>query len=102
MKGLPFSADHDNHRMLLRTHVSRAAGKGEAVLDALCLGADTINACLINNPLNEEAAVQAGLTAWVEGQGTQPPTWRTLFAAMEMARVGQKHILALKKDLGLS
>ena len=97
MKGLPCSADHSNHRILLRTHVSRAEGKGEAVLDALCLGADTINACFINNPRSEEAAVQAGLTAWVEGRGTQPPTWETLLAAMETAGVGQMHILDLKK-----
>ena len=102
VKGLPCSADRSDHRILLRTHVSKAAGKGEAVLDALCLGADTINACFINNPRSEEAAVQAGLTAWVEGRGTQPPTWETLLAAMETAGVGQMHILDLKKKLGLS
>ena len=101
MKGLPCSTDRSDHRILLRTHVSRAAGKGKAVLDALCLSADTINACFINNPLNEEA-VQAGVTAWVEGQGTQPPTWGTLLAAMETAGVGQMHILDLKEKLGLS
>ena len=50
----------------------------------------------------KEAAVQAGLTAWVEGRGTQPPTWGTLLAAMETAGVGQMHILDLKKKLGLS
>ena len=82
--------------------MSRAAGKGKAVLDALGLSADSSKACFNNHPGNEEEAVQAGLTKWVEGQGKQPPTWGVLLAAMEREGTMSQHIGGLKKDLGLS
>ena len=88
--------------MLFRKNVSRvAAGKGRAVLEGVWLDAATIEACFRSNPQDEEAAVQAGLTKWVEGKGRQPPTWEALIEAMEDAEIGQKHFKRLKTDLGL-
>ena len=88
--------------MLFRKNVSRvAAGKGRAVLEGVWLDAATIEACFRSNPLDEEAAVQAGLTKWVGGKGRQPPTWEALIEAMEYAEIGQEHFVRLKTDLGL-
>ena len=88
--------------MLFRKHVSRiAAAKGRAVLEGVGLDTATIEACFRSNPLDEEAAVQAGLTKWVEGKGRQPPTWEALIEAMEDAEIGQEHFVRLKTDLGL-
>ena len=102
VKRLSFSADRLNYLKLFRKHVSkRAAGKGRAVLEGVWLDAATIEACFRNNPLDEEAAVQAGLVKWVEGTGRQPPTWGALLEAMEDAEIAQEHFLNLKTDLGL-
>ena len=88
--------------MLFRKNVSRvAAGKGRAVLEGVWLDTATIEACFRSNPLDEEAAVQAGLTKWVEGKGRQPPTWEALIEAMEDAEIGQEHFKRLKTDRGL-
>ena len=64
------------------------------------LDVPTINACFTANPLNDEEAVQTGLTKWVEGKGTQPPTWSVLIEAMDYAGIAKKDIAALKKALG--
>ena len=102
MEGLSFCADRPNHLNLFRKHVSRrAAGKGRAVLEGLWLDASTIEACFRSNPLDEEAAVQAGLIKWVEGKGRQPPTWKALIEAMEDAEIAQEYFLHLKTDLDL-
>ena len=86
--------------MLFRKHVSRiAAGKARAVLEGVGLDVPTINACFTANPLNDEEAVQTGLTKWVEGKGTQPPTWSVLIEAMEYAEIAQQNVVALKKAL---
>ena len=86
--------------MLFREHVSRtAAGKGRAVLEGLWLDAPTIEACFVNNSQNVEAAVQAGLTKWVEGNSCQPPTWGVLVKAMDYARIDPRHIQHLKASL---
>ena len=88
--------------MLFRQHVSKkAAGKGKAVLEGVWLDAATIEACYRSNPRDEEAAVQAGLTKWVEGKGCQPPTWKVLLEAMEYAEIPQQDINDLKTFLGL-
>ena len=97
-----FSADRPNYLQLFRRHISkRAAGKGRAVLEGVWLDAATIETCFRSNPLDEEAAVQAGLTKWVEGKGCQPPTWAALLQAMEYAGVAQEYVQSLKTDLGL-
>ena len=97
-----FSADHPKHLMLFRIHVSRtAADNGRAVLEGVGLLTDTIEPCFEDHPRNTEAAVQAGLTKWIEGKGLQPPTWEVLLDAMEYAQIGQQHIQDLKADLGL-
>ena len=101
VKNVSFCADWPNHLKLFRRHVSRnAAGKGRAVLEGVWLDAPTIEACYRSNPLDEEAAVQAGLTKWVEGNGRQPPTWKVLLEALEN-EIGQEHFLNLKSELGL-
>ena len=97
---MPHSADCPDHRILFRKYVSRqAAGKGRAVLEGVELDTMTIAACFSHHPLNEEEAVQAGLTRWSGGQGRQPPTWEVLISAMEYAMIAQQHIEDLKKDL---
>ena len=97
MKCLPFSADHQDQLILFRTCVSRnAASKGRAVLEGVGLSAETIEACFNSHPLNEEEAVQAGLTQWSGGQGRQPPTWQVLLGAMTYAQIAQEHVQELK------
>ena len=95
-----FSADHPDHLILFRTYVSRkAATKGRAVLEGVGLLTETIDACFSSHPLDEEGAVQAGLTRWSSGEGRQPPTWEVLISAMEYANIAQQHIEGLKKKL---
>ena len=88
--------------MLLRKHVSRnASRKGSAVLEGLWLDTPVIDKCHGDNPLNEEAAVQAGIIEWIGGKGCQPPTWEVLLEAMDFAQIAQQHIHSLRKDLRL-
>ena len=90
-----------DHPILFRKYVSRkVAGKGRAVLEGVGLDSETIAACFNSHPLNEEEAVQAGLTKWCGGQGNEPPTWQVLFAAMQYAQIAQQHVHNLKKELG--
>ena len=95
-----FSADHPDHLILFRTYVSRkAATKGRAVLEGVGLLTETIDACFTSHPLDEEGAVQAGLTRWSGGQGRQPPTWEVLISAMEYAKIAQQYSENLRKEL---
>ena len=94
------SADHPDHLILFRKYVSRKTrGNGRAVLEGVGLDSMTIAACFSSHPLDEEGAVQAGLTRWSGGQGHQPPTWEVLISAMEYAEIAQQHIEDLRKDL---
>jgi len=100
VKSLSFSTDHPRHLMLFRRHISRrAAGNGRAVLEGVGLDAPTIVACFTAHPLNEEGAVQEGLTNWCGGKGVQPPTWRVLVEAIEYANIAQQDIEALRSAL---
>ena len=102
VKGLPLSADRPDHLKLCRTYVSRRArGGGRAVLEGVGLDAATIAACFRDNPLDDEAAVQEGLTRWMKGLSTQPPTWGVLIKAMEYAGIAQQHIQGLMVTLSL-
>ena len=95
------SADCVEHVKLLRTHVSNnAAGKMEAVLEGVGFKADAIAVCSTAHPQDDVKAVQKGLKMWVDGKGTQPPTWELLIEAMVYAEIAQQHVEALKKDLG--
>ena len=86
--------------VLFRKYVSRkAAGKGRAVLEGLGLALETIQACFVNNPLNEEAAVQDGLNKWREGHHGHSPTWKVLIGAMVYAGVAVQHIEGLKAQI---
>ena len=101
VKCCAFSADHSDHLILFRKYVSRnAATKGRAVLEGVGLLTETIDACFSSHPLDEEGAVQAGLTRWSGGQGHQPPTWQVL-EAMTFAQIAQEHVQGLKKTLGV-
>ena len=100
VKCCAFSADRPDHLILFRQYVSRkAATKGRAVLEGVGLLTETIYACFTSHPLDEEGAVQAGLTRWSGGQGRQPPTWEVLISAMGYAEIPQQHIENLRKDL---
>ena len=102
MDCLAFSADHPDHLILFRKYVSRqAATKDRAVLEGVGLHTETIDACFSSHHLDKEEAVQAGLTRWSSGQGTQPPTWCVLLDAMDYAHIAQQHIEDLRKKLGL-
>ena len=95
-----FSADHPDHLILFRQYVSRkAATKGRVVLEGVGLLTEAIDACFTSHPLDEEGAVQAGLTRWSSGQGRQPPTWEVLISAMEYAKIAQQHIEVPRKEL---
>ena len=99
VKCCAFSAHHPDHLKLFRKYVSRkAATKGRAVLEGVGLVTETIDACFTIHPLDEEEAVQAGLTSWSGGQGRQPPTWEVLISAMEYANIAQQHIEVLRKE----
>ena len=56
---------------------------------------------MLYNPMDEEGAVQEGLTRWIEGEGSQPPTWEILFEAMDFAKIAQQHVQSLMEDLSL-
>ena len=102
VKCCAFSADHPDHLKLFREYASRkAATKGRAVLEGVGLLTETLDACFSSHPLNEEGAVQAGLTRWSGGQGHQPPTWQVLLEAMMFAQITQEHVQGLKKTLGV-
>ena len=79
----------------------KAALKGRAVLEGVGLHTHTVDACFSNYPLDEEGAVQEGLSKWSDGQGRQPPTWQVLLEAMDYAEIAQKHVNGLKGKLGL-
>ena len=65
-----FSADLPDHLIHFRKYVSRkAATKGRAVLEGVGLLTETMDACFTSRPLDEEGAVQAGLTRWSGEQG---------------------------------
>ena len=103
VKRFSFSADHPRHLMLFRSHISRrAAGKGRAVLEGVGLDTPTIAACFTAHPMNEEGAVQEGLTKWCGGKGFQPPTWGVLVEAIEFAELAQQDMDGLKVTLALS
>ena len=100
MKSLSISTDRKDHLMLFRIHVSRkAAGKAKAVLEGLGCELSTIDQCISANPLNDEEIVQDGLTRWLRGAGTQPPTWGVLIAAMKYAKIDQQDIEDLQRSL---
>ena len=102
VKCCAFSADRPDHLKLFRKYVSRkAATKGRGVLEGVGLLTETMDACFSSHPLDEEEAVQAGLTRWSGGQGRQPPTWEVLISAMEYAKIAQQHIKDLRKELML-
>ena len=79
----------------------KAASKGRAVLEGLGLDTEAIEMCFNSHPLNEEGAVQAGLIKWSAGQSHKPSTWDVLLAAMEYAKIAEKHVQGLKKELRL-
>ena len=79
----------------------KAAGKGKAVLEGVGLDTETIDACYKSNPLDEEGAVQLGLTKWSGGQGHKSSTWGILLEAMNYAQIAQQHVKGLKQKLGL-
>ena len=90
-------AVYEGYAVVFRKYVSRkAAGKGRAVLEGLGLAPETVEACFVNNPLNEEAAVQDGLNKWREGHHGHSPTWKVLVGAMVYAGVAVQHIEGLK------
>ena len=96
------SAGRTDDLKLFRTFVSRkAAGKARAVLEGLELDTATIDACISAHPLNDEEAVQKGLTRWCGGKGRQPPTWGVLVEAMQYAQIDQQDVQGLKEELGL-
>ena len=74
----------------------------DVLLGELGLDQETVTACIHNNPLSQEEAVQNGLIRWKEGQGKkQPPTWAVLLKAMDFAGIDQSNIRDLKKELGV-
>ena len=66
------------------------------MLEGIGLAPETIEACYVSYPRNEEEAVQAGLIKWAEGSC---PTWRMLLTAMEYAGVAQHHCQGLRDKL---
>ena len=99
---ITLSADRKDHLMLFRKYVSRKArGKERGVLKGVQLASHTIDECFNDHPLDDEEAVQDGLTRWCEGPDTQPPTWGVLIAAMEHAEIEQHSVRGLKERLGL-
>ena len=90
VKCLAFSTDRPDHLRLFRTYVSRtAAKKGRAVLEGVGLRTHAIDACFGSHPLDEEGAVQEGLSKWSEGQSDKPSTWQVLLDAMDYAEIAQ-------------
>ena len=78
-----------------------AAGRGRALLEGLGLFVGRIDMCFGGHPNDEEAAVQQGLTYWIDGEGIQA-TWAALLEAMKYAGLAQQHIQSLKADLGVT
>jgi len=100
-EGPALSAGRQGYLKLFRTYVSRkAAGKVKAVLEGVDFDTDTISACFTAHPLNDEEAVQEGLTRWCGGKGRQPPTWAVLVEAMQYAQIDQQTVQGLKEELG--
>ena len=100
VKSLSVSTDRKDHLMLFRIHVSRkAARKAKPVLEGVGLELSSIDQCISANPLNDEEIVQDGLTRWLRGEGTQPPTWGVLIDAMKYALIHQQDIEGLKASL---
>ena len=96
VKCLSFSTDRPDHLRLFKTYVSRtAAKKGRAVLEGVGLRTHAIDACFRKYPLDEEGAVQEGLTKWSGGQSYEPSTWQVLLEAMDYAEIAQEHIQGL-------
>ena len=90
----------ERYPILFRTYVSRlSAGKGRAVLEGVGLAPETIRACYIRHPLEEEEAVQDGLIKWAEGHHGYSRTWSVLLNAMEYAGVAQHHCRGLRDEL---
>ena len=101
-EGPSLSAGRQGYLKLFRTFVSRkAAGKAKAVLEGVDFDTATISACFTAHSLNEEEAVQEGLTRWCGGKGRQPPTWGVLVEAMQYAQIDQQDVQGLKEELGL-
>ena len=97
-----FPSDRTDHLMLFRRFVSRKArGKERALLKEMQLSSHTIDECFNAHPLDDEEAVQDGLSRWCVGEGHQPPTWRVLIDAMEFAEIEEHSIEGLKERLGL-
>ena len=91
---------YKGYAIFFRKYVSRkAAGKGRTKLEGLGLAPEMIEACFVNNPLNEEAAVQDGLNKWREGHHGHTPTWKVLIDAMSYAGVAVQHIEGMKTEL---
>ena len=67
------------------------------MLEGIGLAPETIEACYVSYPRNEEEAVQAGLIKWAH-RGFSP-TWRMLLDAMEYAGVAQQHCQGLRDEL---
>ena len=102
VKGPLFCADHPDYRELFRKWVSRhAACKGTALLEALGLESEAIEAHFWNHPRNVEEAVHCGLIQWSEGHRGKQPTWEVLLRGMEHAQIAKHHISGLKNDLSL-
>ena len=98
---LPPYAERQDYRLLLRDYVSRKApGKAKAVLEGVGLDEPTIAACFGAHQLNVEETLQEGLIRWCGGQGTKPPTWEVLIAAMDYAQIEQQYVQGLKEKLG--
>ena len=95
-------ADHPDHLVLFRKYVSRKAlGKGRAILEGVGLDSNTIDACFNSHPMDEEAAVQAGLVKWCGGQSHKASSWDVLIYAMEYALIPQQDIWGLMEELGM-
>ena len=69
------------------------------MLEGIGLAPETIEACYVSYPRNEEEAVQNGLIKWAEGHHGYSPTWRALLEAMEYAGVAQHHCQELTEKL---
>ena len=93
------SAGHKKCVMLFRAYVSRkAAGKGRAILEGVGLLPEVIEMCYVDNPQQEEEAVQSGLLTWRNGGGDEP-TWAVLLEAMKYAEIGVQHVKSLEEEL---
>ena len=92
-------ADEPKCDMLFRRYVSRcAAGKGRAVLEGVGLDSEAKEMCYKNHALDEEEAVQTGLTKWRNVSG-DTATWEVLLSSMKYAEIGVQHINNLKQEV---